>query len=70
MCSPRLIYRVAGLIVLSAVLLGYLVNTRWFLLAGFVGVNLLQTSFTGCCPLERVLGRFRVADCIPSGERR
>jgi hypothetical protein len=43
------------------------VNPLWFLFTGVVGVNLLQSSFTGFCPLERVLGRFRLFGCRPTG---
>jgi hypothetical protein len=30
-----------------------------------VGFNLFQSSLTGFCPLERVLGRLGVAGCSP-----
>jgi hypothetical protein len=39
------------------------VNPLWFLFTAFVGANLLQSSFTGFCPLERILGRFRLFGC-------
>jgi len=49
------IRRFAGVFVLISILLGHFVNPLWFLFTAFVGVNLLQSSFTGFCPLEVVL---------------
>jgi hypothetical protein len=51
----RIIYLVAGTLVLAGLGLGYFVNPAWLLLAAFVGVNLFQTAFTGFCPLEKIL---------------
>ena len=51
----RIIYLVAGSLVLTGLALGYWVDQRWLLLAAFVGLNLFQTAFTGFCPLERIL---------------
>jgi hypothetical protein len=40
---------------LLGLVLGVFVS-RWFLLlVGFVGLNLLQNSFTGVCPAEAML---------------
>ncbi len=36
------------------------VSPWWMLLAAFVGLNLLQASFTGICPLAMALKRFGV----------
>ena len=52
-----LIRRLAGTMTLLSVLLAVLVSPWWLLLTTFVGLNLLQSSFTGFCPAERVLGR-------------
>jgi hypothetical protein len=62
----RIIYLVAGTLVLTGLALGYWVNPLWFLLSAFVGLNLFQTAFTGFCPLERILLRLgfdRGRDC-------
>ena len=56
----RIIYLVAGALVLIGLALGYWVNPLWFLLTAFVGLNLFQTAFTGFCPLERILLRLRI----------
>jgi hypothetical protein len=36
------------------------VNSWWLALAAFVGANLLQSSFTGFCPLEIILRKLGV----------
>jgi hypothetical protein len=66
MCNDLIIRRFAGIFVLASLALGWLVNPLWFLFTGFVGVNLLQSSFTGFCPLERMLGHFRLFGCRPA----
>ena len=51
----NIIRRFAGVFVLVSLTLGYFVNPYWFILTAFVGVNLLQSSFTNWCPLELML---------------
>ena len=58
--KERIVRAVAGAIVLTSVALAYLVNINWLLLGVFVGVNLLQSSFTKFCPLEKILTAFGV----------
>lgn len=53
----RMVMRFAGSMVIASVLLAYFFTPWWLLLALFVGVNLLQSSFTGFCPLARILRR-------------
>lgn len=65
MCNDALIRRFAGTFILGSLALGWFVNPAWFLFTAFVGVNLLQSSFTHFCPLERVLGRLGFAGCTP-----
>lgn len=65
MCDDKIIRRFAGTFLLLSLALGYFVDARWFLFTAFVGVNLIQSSFTSFCPLERILGRFGVAGCTP-----
>lgn len=57
----RLVFRFAGLMILLSLALGIFVHPNWFWLTAFVGANLLQSSFTGFCPLAIVLKRFGVA---------
>jgi hypothetical protein len=44
------VLRFAGFMVLVSVALGYWVSPYWYWLTVFVGVNLIQSSFTGFCP--------------------
>lgn len=70
MCRPQILFRFAGLFVLGSVALGLFVHPAWFAFTAFVGFNLFQTSFTGFCPLERILSRFGLAGCATDPERR
>lgn len=63
MCDDIIIRRFAGTFVLLSLALGWWVHPAWFLFTAFVGVNLLQSSFTSFCPLERILGRLGLAGC-------
>jgi hypothetical protein len=55
MTIDRIVLAFAGTVVLLGLLLGAVVNPWWLLLAAFVGANLLQSAFTGFCPLARIL---------------
>lgn len=66
MCDDRIIRRFAGFFVLASLALGWWLHPAWLLFTGFVGLNLLQSSFTALCPLERVLGRLGFRGCTPA----
>jgi hypothetical protein len=51
----RIVRAVAGTIVLVSIALAMYVSIKWLWLGVFVGVNLLQSSFTKFCPLEKIL---------------
>jgi hypothetical protein len=51
----RVIRRLAGIFVTLSVALGYFVSPYWFLFTAFVGLNLLQSSFTSWCFAETLL---------------
>lgn len=55
MTIDRIVLAFAGTVVLVGLLLGVFVNLWWLLLSAFVGLNLLQSAFTGFCPLARIL---------------
>jgi DUF2892 family protein len=65
MCNDLVIRRFAGVFVLLSIAAGYWLSPLWFLFTAFVGVNLLQSSFTDYCPLERMLGWAGLAGCRP-----
>ena len=50
-----LIRRFAGIFILASLALGYFINPYFFLITTFVGFNLLQSSFTNWCPLQKML---------------
>ena len=50
----------AGSMVLVSLALAYYVSPYWLLLAAFVGLNLLQSAFTGFCPLALVLKKLGI----------
>jgi hypothetical protein len=55
--KERIVRAVAGSMVLISVTLALFVNIYWLGLAAFVGLNLLQSSFTRFCPLELILDK-------------
>jgi hypothetical protein len=48
---------IAGTFVLISLALGWFVSPWWFLFTAFVGVNLLQSSFTHWCLMEKILSK-------------
>jgi hypothetical protein len=50
----------AGTMVLLSLSLAHWVSEWWLLLAAFVGLNLIQSVFSGFCPAERILLRLGV----------
>lgn len=59
------IRRFAGSFVLISLALGWFVHPAWLLFTAFVGLNLLQSSFTRWCLLERILRSLRILGCAP-----
>jgi hypothetical protein len=53
----KLVFRFAGIFVLVSLLLAHYHSPYWLWFTAFVGVNLLQASFTGFCPLAMILKR-------------
>jgi hypothetical protein len=60
MSIDRIVLAFAGTMTLLSLLLAHYVSPYWLLLAAFVGVNLLQASFTGFCPLASILRKLGV----------
>ncbi len=56
----QLVLAVAGGMILLSALLAWLVSPAWLLLTAFVGLNLLQSAFTGFCPLAMILKKMGV----------
>ena len=60
MSIDRLVMVFAGSVVLLSLLAAHYINLNWLWLTAFVGANLLQSSFTGFCPLALILKRLGV----------
>jgi hypothetical protein len=61
MSTERAVRLLAGSLVGVSLILSQLVSPWWLLLAAFVSLNLIQSSFTGFCPAEEVLRRLGTA---------
>lgn len=57
----KLVFAIAGFFILSSVLLSIYHNQNWLWFTGFVGVNLVQASLTGFCPMVKILKAVGVA---------
>lgn len=55
MSIDRMVLAFAGAIVIISAILAWLFSPLWLLLTAFVGLNLLQSAFTGFCPLAMIL---------------
>ena len=53
----RIVLTFAGTIILLSLVLSQVHNVQWLWLTAFVGANLLQSAFTGFCPLASILKR-------------
>ncbi len=60
MSIDRMVFAFAGAMILLSLALAYSVSPWWLLLAAFVGLNLLQSAFTGFCPLAMILKKLGV----------
>jgi hypothetical protein len=57
----RAVMAFAALMVLLSAVLTFFVSPLWLLLTAFVGLNMLQASFTGFCPVARLFAWLGVA---------
>ncbi len=55
MSIDRAVIAFAGTVILASLLLSQLHHVYWLWLTAFVGANLLQSAFTGFCPLAMLL---------------
>ena len=73
MTTEKLIRVLAGSMILISLVLAHFVSPHWLFLTGFVGVNPIQSAFTGFCPAGIVLKRFGIGSgscCAPSDQGR
>ncbi len=55
MSIERIVFAVAGVMVLFSLTLSQLHNPNWLWLTALVGLNMFQAAFTGFCPLAKIL---------------
>ena len=60
MTVERIVLMMAGIFILLLLTLSQLHHPYWLWLTAFVGANLLQSSFTGFCPLAIFLKKWGV----------
>lgn len=60
MTIDRMVFAFAGTFILLSVLLSHLHSLNWLWFTVFVGANLLQSAFSGFCPLAIILKKFGV----------
>ena len=54
------VFRIAGIFILVSLALSYYHSPYWLWFTAFVGANLFQASFTGFCPLAKILKKLGV----------
>ena len=55
MKMEQYIRAIAGTLILISLILGQVHSPYWLFFTAFVGLNLLQSSFTNFCPMEIIL---------------
>jgi hypothetical protein len=65
-----IIRRFAGTFILLSLVLAHYHSPNWLWFTAFVGVNLLQSSFTNFCPLEIILRKLGVGGTCSGGEEK
>ena len=58
----RVVRGIAGTFVLISILLAVCVNINWLWFTAFVGANLLQSSFTQWCLMDKILAKLGVKE--------
>ena len=67
MSIERKIRAIAGTFVLGSLALGWWVSPYWFLFTAFVGLNLLQSAFSGWCLMEDILKAAAARRAVQAG---
>jgi len=53
---------IAGAVITVGTVLGYYVDSAWLLVPGILGVVLVQSAFTGFCPVYYTLDKIEPED--------
>ena len=51
----RIVFAVAGTMILFSVIMGVFHSIYWLWFTAFIGANILQATFTGFCPMAVIL---------------
>ena len=68
MKMEMIIRRFAGTFILGSLLLAHYHSPYWLWFTAFVGFNLVQSTFTGFCPLEMILKKCGVGGIFHTDE--
>lgn len=60
MTIDRIVLAFAGAMILLTIILSKVHSGYWLLFTAFVGANLLQSAFTGFCPLAIILKKIGI----------
>ena len=60
MTLDRAVMAVAGSFILLSLLLAYVHSQHWLWFTAFVGINLLQSAFSGFCPMAMILKKLGI----------
>ncbi|BCG64246.1 MAG: hypothetical protein methR_P2019 [Methyloprofundus sp.] len=60
MTIDRIVFAVAGSFILMSVVLSQYHSVNWLWFTAFVGANLLQSAFSGFCPMAIILKKLGV----------
>lgn len=60
MTIDRVVFAVAGSFILISLLLAHYHSENWLWFTAFVGANLLQSAFTGFCPMAMILKKLGI----------
>jgi hypothetical protein len=61
----KAVFVMAGTLILLGTILAALLSPWFLLLTGFVGVNMIQSAFTGFCPAVIIFRKLGLKSCCP-----
>ena len=60
MSIERIVLAFAGIVIMATAALAYFMDPAWLAVTALFGANLLQSAFTGWCPMAFLLKKLRV----------
>lgn len=66
MSLDRAVMAFAGVMILVSIVLTKFVSPLFWLMTAFIGLNLLQSSFSGFCPAAMILRKLGIGRDAPS----